>query len=110
MNGKREGGDMSGKRKTIRERLERKLAKRAADGLSHWDKLLDALIEAGEQGNVRAFLAIRDTCGEKPTDRIQAQASGTLDIGTLEEARKRVISPIVKEYIDSIKGETGAQQ
>ena len=71
------GGFASGKakreRKTIREELEFLLAKQLknnkGEDISTREAISTAMIGQAIKGNVKAFIAIRDTIGEKPTEK-----------------------------------------
>ena len=66
-------GEAKRKRKTIREELEFLLAKQLknnkGEDISTREAISTALIGQAIKGNVKAFIAIRDTIGEKPTDK-----------------------------------------
>lgn len=70
----RKGGIASGrsrrKKKTIRETLEMMLAGKMPDGATRRDAIVAALLEKALSGDVRAFEAIRDSIGEKPTEKM----------------------------------------
>ena len=71
------GGFASGEakraRKTIREELEFLLAKQLknnkGEDISTREAISTAMIGQAIKGNVKAFIAIRDTIGEKPSDK-----------------------------------------
>lgn len=71
------GGIASGKakreRKTIREELEflleKKLKNNKGEDISTREAISTAMIGQAIKGNVKAFITIRDTIGEKPTDK-----------------------------------------
>lgn len=68
------GGQKSGEarrqKKALRERLAALLETKHGD-MDMADALALALIEKGLAGDVRAFEVIRDTIGEKPTDKME---------------------------------------
>lgn len=72
-----QGGIASGiskrERKTIREELEFLLAKQLknnkGEDISTREAISTAMIVQAIRGNVKAFIAIRDTIGENPTDK-----------------------------------------
>lgn len=73
------GGKASGesrrKRKLLRECLDELLAREyTADGrtLTGSEALAAALMKKAMKGDVKAFEALRDTAGEKPVERIEA--------------------------------------
>ena len=79
------GGFASGKakraRKTIREELEFLLAKQLknnkGEDISTREAISTAMIGQAIKGNVKAFMAIRDTIGEKPTEKTQTELTLT---------------------------------
>ena len=79
------GGFASGKakreRKTIREELEFLLAKQLknnkGEDISTREAISTAMIGQAIKGNVKAFIAIRDTIGEKPTEKTQTELTLT---------------------------------
>lgn len=79
------GGIASGKakreRKTIREELEFLLAKQLknnkGEDISTREAISTAMIGQAIKGNVKAFIAIRDTIGEKPTEKMQTELTLT---------------------------------
>ena len=79
-NGKK-GGIASGEsrrhRKLLRECLDELLAREyTADGrtITGSEALAAALMKKAMKGDVKAFEALRDTAGEKPVERIEANA------------------------------------
>lgn len=75
----KKGGIASGesrrKKKTIRETLEMMLSGKLPDGATRQDAIVVALMEKALSGDVRAFEAIRDSIGEKPTDKMNITGS-----------------------------------
>lgn len=69
------------KRKTIREELEFLLAKQLknnkGEDISTREAISTAMIGQAIKGNVKAFIAIRDTIGEKPTEKTQTKLTLT---------------------------------
>ena len=69
------------KRKTIREELEFLLAKQLknnkGEDISTREAISTAMISQAIKGNVKAFIAIRDTIGEKPTEKTQTELTLT---------------------------------
>lgn len=76
----KKGGIASGKarrlKKTIRETLEMMLAGQMPDGATRRDAIVVALLEKALSGDVRAFEAIRDSIGEKPTEKMNVSTAG----------------------------------
>ena len=79
------GGFASGKakrkRKTIREELEflleKQLKNNKGEDISTREAISTAMIGQAIKGNVKAFIAIRDTIGEKPTEKTQTELTLT---------------------------------
>lgn len=69
----RKGGKASGqakrKRKEFKEALKLALSVVMEDDKSVQDKGIEALMQKFMSGDVKAFEVIRDTIGEKPTDK-----------------------------------------
>lgn len=76
-------------RKTLRQELEALLREDIHDRngkvLNTQTALGTSLIKAALNGDVRAFIAIRDTIGEKPVEKVDVQAA---DFSALEAAYK----------------------
>ena len=78
MNGKKGGiasGESRHRRKLLRECLDELLAREyTADGrtITGGEALAAALMKKAMKGDVKAFEALRDTAGEKPVERIEA--------------------------------------
>lgn len=74
---RRKGGINSGKarreKKLFKEAIEKKLGKSL-------DSMVEAMINQAKNGNVQAITFLRDTIGEKPTDKIDADLSGDVTI------------------------------
>lgn len=66
---RRKGGINSGKarreKKLFKEAIEKKLGQSL-------DSMIDAMITQAQTGNVQAITFLRDTIGEKPTDKVEA--------------------------------------
>ena len=73
----RKGGKAS-----VEARREKKLFKEAIEkklGQS-LDSMIDSMIEQANKGNVQAITFLRDTIGEKPTDKIEADVKNDVTI------------------------------
>lgn len=64
------------KRKALRELLEVALMMPSEDGGNRIDAIVSAIISKAETGDTKAFEVIRDTLGEKPTDKVQQELTG----------------------------------
>lgn len=63
--------------KSAKARSEYKtLKQRIKDNVTpeQWDEMIAALVTKSMNGDVRAFEILRDTCGEKPTDKVEMDA------------------------------------
>jgi hypothetical protein len=73
----RKGGKAS-----VEARREKKLFKEAIEkklGQS-LDSMIDAMITQAQTGNVQAITFLRDTIGEKPTDKVEAEVNSDVNI------------------------------
>lgn len=79
----RKGGIKSGESRR-RKKLLKELLEIALDGKTEFngqqvgrdEAIVLSLIQKAEKGDVSAFLAIRDTLGEKPTDTVNVEMNG----------------------------------
>lgn len=73
----RKGGIASGKarkeKKLFKEAIEKKLGQSL-------DSMIDAMINQAQTGNVQAITFLRDTIGEKPTDKVEAEVNSDITI------------------------------
>ena len=71
------GGIASGKarreKKLFREEIEKQLGQSIAD-------IIKATIEESKKGNIQASAFLRDTIGEKPTDKVEADLNQDITI------------------------------
>lgn len=99
--GGKKSGEARRQKKVLRERLELLLETRHGD-MDTADALALALIEKGLAGDVRAFEVIRDTIGEKPTDKVETASAGELVLHWEGEVSSRVA--------EALEGLEGARQ
>lgn len=52
------------------------------------DKVVAAVLKAAQEGNIQAFLALRDTIGEKPIEK--AEVTTTIE-GSLDDRKKEIL-------------------
>lgn len=93
-NGGIKSGQSRKKRKSLREALEALLkGNQNYNGktMEGTDAIALSMIEQALKGNVQAFKEIRDTIGEKPVDRVEANVTS--------ESQE-----LLKEYLESAKG------
>ena len=72
----RKGGIASGKARAERKTLREELLLLLSHGNTQ-EKISLSLIAQAMEGNTKAFEVIRDTVGEKPTDKIEADVGIT---------------------------------
>lgn len=65
-----EGGKASGKARAKRKALRESILAALSSGNTQ-DNMVAALIQKALDGDVRAFESIRDTIGEKPTEKLE---------------------------------------
>lgn len=87
--GGKKSGEARRQKKVLRERLAALLETKHGD-MDTADALALALIEKGLAGDVRAFEVIRDTIGEKPTDKVETASAGELVLHWEGEVSSRV--------------------
>ena len=94
----RKAGQKSGearrKKKTMREvldyLLEKEITNKAGEKASTQEAITVALIAQALKGNIRAWELIRDTIGEKPSDKIETTQT------TINIQDKKVINKVMK--------------
>ena len=73
----RKGGIKSGEarreKKLFKEAIEKKLGQSL-------DSMIDSMILQAQNGNVQAITFLRDTIGEKPTDKVEAEVNSDVTI------------------------------
>ena len=73
----KKGGIASGKarreKKLFKEAIEKKLGQSL-------DSMIDSMINQAQNGNVQAITFLRDTIGEKPTDKVEAEVNTDVKI------------------------------
>lgn len=79
------------RRKTFRELFEVALTAKSPTGKTVGEDVILAMIDAAMAGDVKAFVAIRDTIGEKPVEKVQGDLSGGLSISWDEAAAAKKV-------------------
>ena len=78
------GGKASGKarrkKKELKQLLELALSQPHQDGDDNYMAITVALIQKALGGDVRAYEAIRDTIGQKPTEQQQVDLSAKIEV------------------------------
>lgn len=67
--------EINAKKRTLKEYLELALAIEDEEGTDKYTKIVKALINEAEDGNVKAFETIRDSIGQKPVDNVNMNAN-----------------------------------
>lgn len=73
----RQGGIASGKARREKRLFREAIEKRLGDSL---DNIIDSMINEAQKGNVQATTFLRDTIGEKPTDKLEADIDSNVVI------------------------------
>lgn len=73
----RKGGIKSGEAKREKKLFKEAIEKKLGDSL---ENIVNALIAKASDGDVSASTFLRDTIGEKPTDKIEADVDNHIDI------------------------------
>lgn len=69
--GGKKSQEINAKKRTLKEYLELALAIEDEEGTDKYTKIVKALINEAEDGNVKAFETIRDSIGQKPKEEIE---------------------------------------
>ena len=75
----KKGGIASGKARQERKTLKEELLALLEDGETQ-KKISVALIQQAKKGNTKAYEIIRDSIGEKPIDKVQAEVNSDINI------------------------------
>lgn len=73
----RKGGIKSGEAKREKKLFKEAIEKKLGQSL---DSMIDSMIEQANKGNVQAITFLRDTIGEKPTDKVEAEVNTDVTI------------------------------
>ena len=81
----KKGGKASGearrKKKELKELLELALSQPCKNSKDdNWTAITAALIQKAVAGDTKAYEVIRDTIGQKPTDKIETEMKGDISI------------------------------
>lgn len=81
----RKGGIASGKARREKKLFKEAIEKQLGENL---DDMIEAMIKQAKIGNVQAITFLRDTVGEKPTDKVEADVNTdvTINIELTDEA------------------------
>lgn len=73
----RQGGIASGKARREKKLFKEAIEKQLGQSI---DSMITAMIKQAQQGNVQAISFLRDTIGEKPTDKVEAEVNTDVTI------------------------------
>jgi hypothetical protein len=82
----RKGGKASGearrRKKELKELLEIALSQPCKDNpdIDNWTAMTLALLKKAKSGDTKAYEVVRDTLGQKPTDKLEANIDSTINI------------------------------
>lgn len=82
------GGIKSGQARREKKLMREALEKRIGESL---DSVTQALIDKAASGDVRAYEVIRDTLGEKPTDKLEL--AGKIDRNDADALEQEILFP-----------------
>lgn len=83
------------KKKTIREMIEKELRKVTENGTTCGEEMAAALVREARNGNVKAFLAVLQATGEKPSDKLEV-------VEAPQNIKVEFVSPEVQQLINNI--------
>lgn len=83
-NGGKKSGEARREKKLMREALEQRIG-------ASLEEVTQALIDKAASGDVRAYEVIRDTLGEKPTDKLEL--AGKIDRTDADAVEKEILFP-----------------
>ena len=66
-------GESRRKKRLLRDTIEQYLSINTSEGKTYEDEIVLALIKSAQEGDTKAFEVIRDTIGQKPIDKLEAQ-------------------------------------
>ena len=73
----KKGGIASGEAKREKKLFKEAIEKKLGQSL---DSMIDSMINQAQNGNVQAITFLRDTIGEKPTDKVEADVNTDISI------------------------------
>lgn len=74
---RRKGGINSGKARREKKLFKEAIEKQLGQSI---DSMIASMIEQAQKGNVQAITFLRDTIGEKPTDKVEAEINSDVTI------------------------------
>ena len=73
----RAGGIKSGESRREKKMFKEAIEKQLGQSI---DGMIESMIDQAKKGNVQAITFLRDTIGEKPTDKVEADVSSDITI------------------------------
>ena len=73
----RKGGIKSGEARREKKLFKEAIEKQLGQSI---DSMIASMINQAQQGNVQAITFLRDTIGEKPTDKVEAEVNSDVNI------------------------------
>lgn len=73
----RQGGIASGKARREKKLFKEAIEKQLGQSI---DSMITSMIAQAQNGNVQAITFLRDTIGEKPTDKVEAEVNSDVTI------------------------------
>lgn len=73
----RQGGIASGKARREKKLFKEAIEKQLGQSI---DSMISSMIKQAKKGNVQAITFLRDTIGEKPTDKLEADVNSDVNI------------------------------
>lgn len=73
----RKGGIKSGEARREKKLFKEAIEKQLGQSI---DSMITSMIEQANKGNVQAITFLRDTIGEKPTDKVEAEVNSDVTI------------------------------
>lgn len=78
-------GESRRKKRLLRDTIEEILSMTSSDGKTYQEIIVASLIKAAENGDVKAFEVVRDTIGQKPIEKMQAEINTPIFQNDLDE-------------------------
>ena len=78
----KKGGIASGEAKREKKLFKEAIEKKLGQSL---DSMIDSMINQAQNGNVQAITFLRDTIGEKPTDKVETEIVNSIKVDIVDE-------------------------
>jgi len=76
----KKSGEVRAARKTFKEELLKQLEMQSKTGTSNNEAITQAILQRALRGDTKAFEIIRDTIGEKPTDKVDINTDTGINV------------------------------